>query len=423
MKVKILYGKSGLGIDLKDSWDVTVVEPSYVPCVPDPHRALVRSLQHPIGCQPLRQQVSSTDRIAIIFNDITRPTPSRLIINSILDELPHNIILFNAVGTHRQNTTAELREILGDDLVDRYRIVQNNAVDPETQVCIGSSSRGNEIWLNRELMACDVKILTGFIEPHFFAGFSGGGKALMPGMAAMRTIMHNHDAHMIAHPQSTWGIREGNPIWDEVNEVLRRIDRTFLMNVAMNRDKEITGIFAGDPDAAHASGCDFVKKNAMVAVPHPFDIVISSNAGYPSDLNLYQAVKGMSAAAQIISPGGAIIVAAECWDGIPDHGSYKDLLCSVRTPKELLAKIMESEVVIRDQWQAQIQAQVQLKADVYVHSDHLTDEQIGCALLKPCHRIEETVEMLLERYGPDASICVLPEGPQTVPCVAGYGKY
>jgi nickel-dependent lactate racemase len=304
--------------------------------------------------------------------------------------------------------------MLGDDLVDGFHIVQNNAFDPSTQVRTGVTSRGHEVWLNRQVTECDFKILTGFIEPHFFAGFSAGGKLLMPGMAGQRTVLGNHDAQNIGHPNATWGVTHGNPIWEEVREVALQSGPLFLVNVTLNKDKEITGVFAGDLDTAHAAGCEYVRETAMVAVPEPFDIVITSNSGYPLDLNLYQAVKGMSAAAQVVKEGGAIVIAAECWDGIPDHGLYGKLLRESSNPKELLDRICSPGFLEQDQWQAQIQAKVQLKADVYVYSEHLSDEQITSALLKPCRSIESTLNQLLDRYGPQASICVLPEGPQTI---------
>jgi nickel-dependent lactate racemase len=250
-----------------------------------------------------------------------------------------------------------------------------------------------------------------------FAGFSGGGKALMPGMAGLRTVLGNHDAQMLADPNATWGVMAGNPVQAEVMEIARAVGNTFLVNVTLNRDKAITGVFAGDLDAAHAAGCAFAKATAMVPVSEPFDIVITTNSGYPLDLNLYQAVKGMSAAAQVVRQGGAIIVAADCWDGIPDHGLYAQLLREARSPRALLDTIMAPGFLKQDQWQVQIQAQIQLKADVYVRTDNLADAQIRGALLEPCHRIEETVAALLEKYGPDATICVMPEGPQTIPYV------
>ncbi len=426
MHIKLAYGKTGLEVEFPDAWNVTVVEPRFVPGLPDPRAALRQALQAPIGAPPLRGLIQPGDKVGIVFSDITRPTPNYLIIPAILAELEHvpkeNITLFNAVGTHRSNTDVELRTMLGDALVDGYRIVQNDAFDPSTQVCLGITSREHEIWLNRELVACDWKILTAFIEPHFFAGFSGAGKALMPGMAGLRTVLGNHDAGMIANPNATWGITHGNPIWDEVHEVARRAGQTFLVNVTLNKNKEITGVFAGDLDAAHAAGCAFVKETAMVPVPGPFDIVVTTNSGYPLDLNLYQAVKGMSAAAQVVRPGGAIITAADCWDGIPEHGLYGKLLRAASSPQDLLDRIGAPGFLEQDQWQAQIQAQILLKAEVYVYTDNLTDAQIESALCKPCRRIQDAVRDLRARYGPESTICVLPEGPQTIPYISPEEK-
>jgi nickel-dependent lactate racemase len=157
----------------------------------------------------------------------------------------------------------------------------------------------------------------------------------------------------------------------------------------------------------------------MAPVPHPFDIVITTNSGYPLDLNLYQSIKGVSAAAQIVRQGGAIIIATDCWDGIPEHGLYGQLLREASSPRDLLERVHAPGFLMQDQWEAQVQAQIQLKADVYVRTDNLSDAQIRSALLEPCACIEETVAALLEQYGPGARICVLPEGPQTIPYVAG----
>jgi nickel-dependent lactate racemase len=421
MRVTLAYGKTGLEIDLPDQLNVTVVEPKYVPALPDQKAALRQAFLDPIASPPLRDLVKAEDRVGIVFCDITRPAPSHLMIPAILEELAHvpreNITLFNALGTHRPNTQEEMRGMLGDELVDNYRIVQNNAFDQATQVHLGTTKRGHEIWLNREFVESDAKILTGFIEPHLFAGFSGGGKMVMPGMAGQRTVLGNHDAGMIADPQATWGVTWGNPIWEEIREVALQVNPTLLLHVTLNRDKEITGIFAGDLDAAHAAGCAYVKKVAMVPVPQPFDVVITTNSGYPLDLNLYQSVKGMSAAAQVVHERGAIIIAADCWDGVPEHGLYGQLLHEADSPRALLHTIHTPGFLKQDQWQAQIQAQIQIKADVYVHTDNLSHEQIQMALLKPSPCIEDTLNMLLDRYGPHARICVLPEGPQTIPYI------
>ena len=419
MNFQMPYGERKLNLNLSDSLNVLAIEPIFVPAIPEPQTAIRESLQAPFNSPALSKLIQADDRVGIIFSDITRPTPNWLILPEILAEIAHvprqNIILFNAIGTHRKNSQEELRSMLGDRIVDNYRIVQNDAFDQSTQIHLGTTSFGHEIWLNRELLECDFKILSGFIEPHFFAGFSGGPKAIMPGMAGSPTIFGNHSAKMIAHPYATWGVTEGNPIFEEINEIAAKVKNLFLLNITLNKNKEITGVFGGELRETHARGCNFVKKRAMVPVQSPFDIVITTNSGYPLDLNLYQSVKGMSAAAKVVKDGGVIIIAAECREGIPDHGLYGSLLRSYEKPGDLLESIMSSSEDKQDQWQAQIQAIIQLKADVYVYSDGLTDDQIHSALLKPVKNIEEFVEYLVGQIGTKAKICILPEGPQTIP--------
>ena len=428
MRVRLSYGYSGLWISLPDEWKAQVVEPRFVPGLTDPGRAITEALRNPIGTAPLRELAKPSDRVGVVFSDITRPTPNQLILPRVLEEVAYlpkgHVTLFNALGTHRPNTVNEMRSMLGagkgtvyNSIVSEYRIVQNNAFDPTTQVFVGRSSYGHEIWLNQELMACDVIVLTGFIEPHFFAGFSGGGKAVMPGMAGQRSVLGNHDAAMIGNPKATWGITRGNPIWEEIREVSRCAGTTFLLNVTLNRDKEITGVFSGDLDQAHDAGCVIAKATAMVSVPRRFDIVVSTNSGYPLDQNLYQSVKGMSVAAQVVRDGGAIIIATECRNGVPDHGLYGQLLREAGSPQAVLDSVRSPGFLRQDQWQVQIQAQIQLKADVYAYSSSLTDEQIQAALLQPCRSVEQTIARLRDGYGPGATLCVLPEGPQTIPYV------
>jgi len=421
MKIKLAYGKNGLDIDLPDDWDVTILEPGFVQGLPDERDAVRAALQLPIAALPLAEYVLPSDRVGIIFNDITRATPNELIISMILEQIPfvldENITLFDALGTHRENSADELHQLLGDELVERFRSVQNSAFDQGTQVYSGRTKRGNEIWLNREMTECDVIILTGFIEPHLFAGFSGGGKAIMPGMTGLETIMKHHTPALIVHPRANWGVTEGNPMLEEIMEIAETQARIYLLNVTLNKNQEITGVFAGDVREAHAAGCEFARETAMVAVDKPFDIVVTTNSGYPLDQNLYQAVKGMSAAAQIVCQGGSIVAVSECSDGIPDHGLYFQLLQESGSPERWLEMAEEPGFERHDQWQVQLQAQVCAKAQVYVFSDFLSDEQIEAAWFKPCRNLFNTIEKLkLETSG---RIAILPEGPQTVPYLRG----
>lgn len=419
MIVHLAYGQTGLDISLPNEWQVSLVEPRFYSALAQPEQVIQAALRGPIGSAPLAELVPTGSQVGIIVNDITRACPSRILLKTILKELAHippdKIVLFIALGTHRSNSPEELCQMLGTDLVEQYRIIQNNAFDPTTQLFLGMTQRGHPVWINRSLVECDFRILTGFIEPHFFAGFSGGGKAIMPGMGGAKTILANHSPEMIAHSRSTWGITTGNPIWEEITEISHQVGASFLVNVTMNRNKEITGVFAGNLDKAHAAGCEFACQASMVPVPELFDLVLTTNSGYPLDQNLYQSVKGISAAAQIVRPGGAIIIATECRDGIPNHGQYGQLLRSASNPTMLLEQISQPGFQMHDSWQVQIQAQIQQKADVYVFSDKLSDDQIRSALFQPAYPLEATLQRLMLKFGQEARICVLPEGPQTIP--------
>ena len=418
MKTQIAYGKTGLDVELPDV-PFEMVEPKFIPGLPDEAQALRDALRNPIESKALREIASSSDTIGIIFSDITRPTPYTVILPVLLSELDHipdrQILLFNATGTHRKNTETELRAMLGGDVIDRFEIIQNEALDDDSHVHIGTTTSGNKIRIHRRFMDCDIRIPTGFIEPHLMAGFSGGGKAIMPGIASMETIMNNHSAVNVDHPNVNWGERKANPVLQEIVEAVSMVGYTFLLNVTLNREKRITAVFAGDFHAAHELGCGFVREHAMVGVSHPFDIIVTSNSGYPLDLNLYQSVKGMSAASLIVKNGGDIIIAADCWDGIPNGSEYEKMLGMAASPEELLDLVRRPGFHRPEMWQAQIHAKIILKSDVHFYSENLTDDQIAGALLKPCHDISKTVAELVKLKGENTRICVLPEGPQTIP--------
>lgn len=422
MRVNLNYGREGLAITLPESADM--LETRFVPGLPDEAGSIRQALHHPIGSPPLSSMVKPGDRVVIVHTDITRATPNDRILPVLLADLEtagisdKDILLLNGLGTHRKQTKTELRAMLGDRIVERYRCLQHDCNDDDNLISLGKTSLGHPVRINRFYLETDVRILTGFIEPHFFAGFSGGPKAVLPSLAGAESVFTNHGLDMIAHHKATWGVTEGNPIWMEMCEVALQTNPNFLLNVALNVRREITGIFAGDMLAAHSQGCDFVQESAMVGVDEPYDIVITTNSGYPLDQNLYQSVKGLSAASQIVRQGGSIIIATACEDGLPDHGEYRALLARAGSPQGILEMISQPGFNVQDQWQVQVQAQIQNRADVYVYSDGLSDEQIQQALFIPCRDIEKTIQQQLSRFGPQARICVMPEGPQLIPYIS-----
>jgi lactate racemase len=420
MKVQLAYGQGHLTVELPDD-RTTVIQPSHTPGLPDERGAIFAALDRPIGTRPLREWIKPGDKICILFTDMTRATPNERLIPWLLDYLKdvprENITLLNQTGTHRPNTRAELEKMLSPAVVQSYRVVNHDCEDADALVQLGTMRDGTPALVNKIAVESDVRIVTGFIEPHFFAGFSGGIKGIVPGVAGLKTVMSNHGARNIGDPQSTFGILEGNSLWEDLRNAAMRVGQSFLLNVTLNEQRQITGVFAGDIIKAHKVGCEFVRKSAMQKFDAPFDIVVTTNSGYPLDLNLYQGVKGMSAGARVVKQGGTLILAAECREGVPGGSPLDKLLRSASGPEEILTMLNTPGFVRAEQWQAQIQSLVQQKANVLVHSS-LPDEVVRAVHLTPCHDISAKVNELIRANRNGARVAVLPQGPLTIPYLA-----
>jgi nickel-dependent lactate racemase len=420
MKVDLAYGQGHLTIEAPDRL-TTVIAPSHTPGLTDERAAFESALERPVQSAPLRELIPAKGRVCIGFTDITRATPNDRIIPWLLEHLSHvpreNITLLNALGTHRPNTQPELERMLTAEVVQNYRVLNHEPENPAAMRQFGATRDGTPALINRHYAEADFRITTGFIEPHFFAGFSGGPKGIMPGLAGLETVMSNHGAANIADPRAAFGITVGNPIWEEMRDVALRVGPSFLVNVTLNERRQVTGVFAGDLIEAHKVGIGFVRESAMQKVKAPFEIVVTTNSGYPLDLNLYQGVKGMSAAARIIQDGGTLILACECREGVPTNSPLDKLLRSAGSPEEILTMLATPGFVRPEQWQAQIQALIQRRAKVFVHSS-LPDEVVRAAHLTPCHDISATVRDCLARASAEARVAILPQGPLTIPYLA-----
>ncbi len=421
MQVHLEYGEQGLDVELPD--DATVLQPRDVAGLPDPQQAVADALAQPLGSPPLGEVVNADDDVVIVVSDITRPVPNSVILPSILDVLamagvPHDrITILIATGLHRASTGEEIDRVLGPEIAKYYNVVNHNARDDSSLRLVTTTSRGVEVWMNQRYLDASVRIVTGFVEPHIFAGYSGGGKGVLPGVAGAQAIMRNHGADMLGHPKSTWCVSDGNPVFEEMRDIALLTKPTFCVNVTLNEEREITSVFAGELVTAHDAGIAQAERQYVIDIAEPFDIVVSTNMGYPADLNLYQAVKGMSVAAQGVREGGAVILVAECRDQL-GMGEYVDLLTSERSPAALLERINSPGFACYDQWGVQLQAMVQAKADVWLHSS-MSRETTESAHLAYCADVATTVEELRARHraehGRDATLAVLPHGHLTVP--------
>jgi len=391
-----------------------VIRAKDVPGLADERAALRRALREPIGSAPLLERVNATDKVLVITTDNTRPCPDDRILSVLLEELERkvpreNITIIVALGLHAPLSREELDAKLGRDIVDSYRVINH---DPDDTVNLGTTSRGTPVEVSLEVTKADFIISLGFIEPHFFAGFSGGRKSIAPGLSSARAIRKNHGYAMIEHPRARAGILEGNPIHEGMVEQAKAAGLDFIINVLLNEEKRITGVFAGDPYLAHEQGCEAEKEIVQVTIDEPVDIAIVTNGGAPLDLDFYQTCKGIYTAAQITRPGGVIIAASCCTTGLGPE-AFEELHATSQTPGEVLETLRDGRHVGVG-WQNQILAHAQADHSIYLMSG-LDDEAVHRMKVTPIHTVEEGLELAFSEVGTEGSIAVIPQGPFVLP--------
>lgn len=419
----LAYGQGELSVTTTDDrFDITVLNPHNPPVLSEAYQAFRSAAAKPIQATPLAELAGKTGKdqpsVCIVIADHTRPVPDHLLVPWIVDELQvsdEQVTILIGTGTHRPSTDLEIDLKLGADIAQRFRVVNHHCTDSEL-VHLGDSSCGGPCLLNKIYVDADIKIVTGFIEPHFFAGFSGGSKGIMPGVAGLDTVRHFHRASLIADPHVTWGDLENNPLQAVCREMVQMCPPDTLVNVTLNLDQQITGIFIGDVIEAHRAGCAVSLDEAMVNVDKKYPIVITSNSGYPLDQNFYQSVKGMSAAARICADDGHIIVACECSAGLPHDGEFAELLGSELDNTALLQQIMETPKTRHDQWQVQTLLQIGQNAQIHFHSK-LNEADQSLTRTQACPDIAQRLNEIAATYPDDARIpiAVLPRGPLTIP--------
>ena len=416
MRVELAYGRHGTTVEVPD--DAEVIAPLDEPGLDDEAASIVAALRHPLSGGALGDLTVGAERVAVVFPDLTRPMPNRTVLPPLLAELARcgvpddRITLLCATGTHRQATAAEMEELVGPEIVARYTIVDHDG-SSEAHVAVGDVD-GVPVLLQREYVEADLRIVTGFVEPHFFAGFSGGPKAVCPGLAATTTILEAHHPRRIADGRATFVTREGNPVHDFVRAAVALAPPHLSVDVAINRARQVTAVFAGPLPAAHDAACAHVQATAVCAVEAPFDLVVSTNGGHPLDRNLYQAVKGMAAAERIVRSGGTIVVAAACEDGVPGGGAFARLLADARTPADLVGA---SDAPALDRWQAQVLGRVLDRAEVLLFAEGLDPDAPASPLLVGVPDLDDAVARALHRLGAGARVAVMPESPLTVATV------
>jgi len=425
MKVVLRYGSEGLPVDLPETPGFAgVLEPSSPPALADPAAEVARRLGEPLASPPLADLARGRRSACVVVRDVTRPVPNALLLPPLLHTLEEagvpreGILLLVATGMHRPTAPGELPGLLGPEVLGRYRVADHDGRRPEDLVEVGRLGEGVPALVNRRYVEAELKVLTGFVEPHMWAGYSGGRKSILPGISGLETLQFMHGPEMVAHPGCEYGRLEGNPFHEAGLRVMALAGADFVVNVTQDSARRVTGVFAGHPVEAHLAGCRFLEPHCVRELDAPLDFAVTTNAGAPLDCNLYQTTKGITGAAAAVRPGGDILVASRCAEGAgsPEYGR---LLADAPSPTALLESLHRHEAFVPDQWCAQETCQVLLDRNVWVYSEGFSAEELARFHLRKADDVAGWVRDRLARHGPQARWAVVPEGPMVILRVAG----
>jgi nickel-dependent lactate racemase len=415
MAFHLAFGKTGISLDLPQGFDYRVLESRSATPLPDPAQALEQAIDHPIGSLPLIELAAGKTSAAISVCDITRPAPNRQVLPPVLSRLeragiPRDAVtILIATGLHRPASDAEIREIVGPEIAGSCPVVNHYARDLDQHRYLGKTASGTPAYVDNRFVSADLRITLGFIEPHLMLGFSGGRKLVAPGLAAQETIKVLHSPKFMREPRAVEGSIEDNPLHRELVEIARLARHDFMVDVALARNRAIAGVFAGDLEAAHRKGVEFVSKVMLETLDHPVDAVITTSAGYPLDLTFYQAIKGITAASHIVKPGGKILLLAACEEGA-GAPEFRQMLAANANDRAFLDKIAGAPVEV-DQWQLEKLALVTSKVEVLFYVPGLPREYHRSLWGRTFPSAPAAVQALAESLNPGARIAVIPEGP------------
>lgn len=428
MEIPFKYGDHELILTISDDIDVDVKNAPREEALENPMAEICQVCQKPHMTKPLisffkkfhQTLHQSEDYICIVISDSTRPMPSKVVLQAIdqfLQEaqIPDSRVkILIATGLHRKTTPKEMKQLLGRDFLSRFDIINHDATDSGTLEYLGENSRGSPVYLNAVYLNAKLKIITGYVEPHFFAGYSGGRKSIVPGIAGKNTILQNHSAEKINSPKARFGILKENPIYEDAQETLKmtEVRPDFVINVCINSDHQIEKVAAGAYQA-HDLLVQYQEKSCFFPISHRYDVVVCGNGGFPLDLNLYQAVKSMAIGELAVKPGGTIISINECRQGI-GHADFERIITSYTNPQEVVDKILSGEIEGQDQWEVQVLARVLSTAEVLLISS-LNQKDVGNLGITSIDSFESALQYCINKHGSALSILVLPDGPQYLP--------
>jgi lactate racemase len=416
-EVTLKYSIEGLRIRLPDTPNfVGVLEPKARPPLSDPLGTVRETLRHPIRSEPLRDVARGRKNAVIVISDSTRPVPNKLLLPPILEELksagiPHDAItILIATGIHRPNEGEELIRLVGEEIASGYRIANHFSKNNDDMVYAGKIMGEAPVYVNRLYAEADLKILTGFIEPHMWAGYSGGRKSILPGISSIQTLAFMHGPEMIAHPDVVYGKLEGNPFHEAGLQIMQQVGADFIVNVTLNSEKKVTGVYSGHPVEAHYAGVRELEPFCTAYLERPLDFVVTTNAGAPLDVNLYQTSKGIAGVAPVVKAGGEIVVASRCKEGLGSD-EFVSACEEFTTPQEWTRRALAHEFFYPDQWCAQEIFKWMTDHPIHLYSEGISENQQRRYGLEPVADIGRTVDALLARHGRDAAWAVVPDGP------------
>jgi nickel-dependent lactate racemase len=414
-EIRFAFGKTGIPISLPDGMKYEVIEARSASALSDVNASLEYALDHPIGTSSLQELAASKRSAAISVCDITRPAPNWLTLPPLLQRLHaagipvESTTILIATGLHRDATKEEINTILGPEIATKYRVVNHDARAAEHHRHLGSTKNGTPVYIDERFLAADLHISLGFIEQHLMLGFSGGRKLVAPGLAGQQTIKEIHSPKFMREPLATEGSTSENPLHAELLEIARMARHDFILDVTLTKEREVSGIFAGDPVLAHAAGVDFLRTTSLERLSGLADVVITSAAGHPLDLTFYQTIKGVTAAEHIVKPGGRILVIGECAEGI-GSSEFAGKLKTYTGPHTFLEEIKSKEVVV-DQWQLEKLALTALKNELFFYTPGVSTTELGCLASRAYPTLPSAISAVLAGVPSGARVALVPDGP------------
>ena len=415
MEAKLAFGKEGLTVALPDSFNYQVLNSISAPPLADPVAAITAALDRPAAGPSLAAVAAGKKSAAISVCDITRPAPNPIVLPPLLRALEaagiprETLSILIATGLHRGATEAEIRQIVGPELAARYTVLNPDARRREEHRHLGATRSGTPVWIDERFLRADLHLSLGYIEPHLMLGFSGGRKLIAPGLAAQETIKELHSPRFMRDPRACEGSVENNPLHAELLEIARMARHDFLIDVALAEDRRIAAVFAGEPQAAHRIGVEWVRESLVQYLEQPADAVITSGGGYPLDMTFYQCIKGITAAGNMVRPGGRILMVGACQEGAGGD-EFRDLMMQHSSDSGFLRAIERAPVTV-DQWQLEKLALVTQKVEVLYAVPGLPAEYRSRLWGRGFADPQDAVAALLAGLAPQARIAVIPEGP------------